>query len=289
MVKNTILENHPQLWRQELPHLGADTHKYSRGHALIYGGTFMTGAARLSAMACARAGAGATTVTCSETVWLLYASSLLSIMVQPWSTLDEALALRQPAHRATLLGPGAGAMPELSALVEGLLLRQTQAQTLVLDADALTIYQSRPQRLFDAIKNSTANVVLTPHEGEFSRLFPDLSLAQCALDKTRRAKQAAQRSGAVIVLKGSDTVIARPQGHTVIQSASTPYLATAGSGDVLAGLITGLIAQSMPVFTAACVAVWLHNQAALAFGPGLIAEDIVQNMPLAWQRLVGKL
>lgn len=288
MSRNTVFENHPQLWQKDLPYLTAETHKYSRGHALVYGGTFMTGAARLSAMACARAGAGATTVVCSETVWSIYASHLLSIMVQPWSTVDEALALLQSAHRAVLVGPGAGAMPELRALVEGLLARQSTGHCVILDADALTIYQNQPQRLFDAVQSSAATVVLTPHEGEFARLFPDLALAQSALIKTVRAKQAAQRSGAVIVLKGNDTVIAQPQGHTVIQSASTPYLATAGSGDVLAGIITGLSAQSMPVFAAACAAVWLHNQAALAFGPGLIAEDIIQSLPAAWQRLFEK-
>lgn len=288
MLKNIVSENHPNLWQKDLPHLAADTHKYSRGHALIYGGTFMTGAARLSALACARAGAGATTLACSETVWSIYASSLLSIMVQPWSTVDEALAFLQPRHKAVLLGPGAGAMPELKILVSGLLQQQSKNQAVIVDADALTIYKNQSQQLFDSIQKSSGSVVLTPHEGEFARLFPDLALAQSPLAKTIRAQQAAQRSGAVVVLKGSDTVVAAPQGGVVIQTASTPYLATAGSGDVLAGLITGLSAQSMPVFTASCAAVWLHNQAALVFGPGLIAEDLIQSLPLVWQRLFGK-
>lgn len=288
MFKNTVWENHPSLWQNDLPPIGAATHKYSRGHALVYGGTLMTGAARLSALACARAGAGATTVACSEAVWSIYASHLLSIMVSPWSSEEEALALLQPQHKAVLIGPGGGAMPELAALVSGLLAQQCAGQTVVLDADALSMHQNAQQPFFEAIQHSAAAVVLTPHEGEFARLFPDLALTQSSLSKVVRAQQAAQRSGAVIVLKGSDTVIVQPNGHAVIQMASTPYLATAGSGDVLAGLITGLSAQSMSVFSAACAAVWLHNQAALAFGPGLIAEDIIQSVPLAWQRLFKK-
>lgn len=288
MFKYPAFKNHPYLWQKDLPHLRADTHKYSRGSALVYGGTVMTGAARLSALACARAGAGATTVACSEAVWSIYASSLLSIMVKPWATERGALALLQSMHKAVLIGPGAGAMPELGGVVSGLLTQQRADLTVVLDADALSMHKKAPQPFFEAIQSSSSSVVLTPHEGEFARLFPDLALAPSHLSKVMRAQKAAQRSGAVIVLKGNDTVIAQPEGHTVIQVAATPYLATAGSGDVLAGLITGLSAQSMPVFSAACAAVWLHNQAALAFGPGLIAEDIIESVPLAWQHLFRK-
>lgn len=230
MSEYNPLENHPGLWCKKLPQLGVDTHKYSRGHALIYGGTYMTGAARLSAMACARAGAGASTVACAEKVWPIYAGGLLSVMVKPWATEKEALYLWQPAY-----------------------------------------------------------VVLTPHEGEFARLFPDLALVESSHSKVERAQHAAQRSGAVIVLKGSETVIAHPKPSPnciIVQRGSSPYLATAGSGDVLAGLITGLGAQAMPAFSAACTAVWLHSQAAQAFGPGLIAEDIIENIPLIWQHLL---
>ena len=289
MSEYNPLENHPGLWCKKLPQLGVDTHKYSRGQALIYGGTYMTGAARLSAMACARAGAGASTVACAEKVWPIYAGGLLSVMVKPWATEKEALHLWQPAYQAVLIGPGAGEMPELMGLVQGLLQQSVKNQTVVLDADAITIHEKRPQQLFTAIANSMATVVLTPHEGEFARLFPDLALVESSRSKVERAQHAAQRSGAIIVLKGSETVIAHPKPSPsciVVQKGSSPYLATAGSGDVLAGLITGLGAQAMPAFSAACTAVWLHSQAAQAFGPGLIAEDIIENIPLIWQHLL---
>lgn len=280
---HALFENHPSLWKKDLPRLHAHTHKYSRGQALIFGGTHMTGAARLSALACARAGAGATSLACSQSVWPIYANGLLSIIIKPWSDLTEAIELIQPSHGAVLIGPGAGGTAELMTLVLEVL--QHSSTTVVLDADALSLFIDQPQCLFEAIKKSKAVVILTPHEGEFARIFPDLALGVSSFNKVQRAIQAAQCSQAIIVLKGSDTVVAHFNTEAVVQSQTTPYLATAGSGDVLAGMVTGLAAQYMPPFAAACAAVWLHSQSALEFGPGLIAEDLVQTIPKAWQQL----
>lgn len=285
--QHQLFENHPFLWQKEFPRLQQGTHKYSRGHALIYGGNQMTGAARLSALACARSGAGATTLACPQNAWPIYASSMLSVMVQPWSDNKEAISLIQSGYGAVLIGPGAGKNSDLNILV--LKIIQKADATVVLDADALSIFHDQSQRLFKEIQNNQAKVVLTPHEGEFARLFPDLALGLSTLNKVQRVLQAAQRSQAIAVLKGNDTVIGDPNGKVVIQAQSTPYLATAGSGDVLAGILTGLAAQDMPPFEAACAAVWLHTQCALVFGPGLIAEDLVKTIPKVWQQLLLKI
>jgi NAD(P)H-hydrate epimerase len=148
----------------------------------------------------------------------------------------------------------------------------------VLDADALTVFRDDPDALFDAISGPC---LLTPHEGEFARLF------RCAGDKPTRAREAARSSGATLLLKGADTVIASVDGRAVINANAPPNLATAGSGDVLAGMVVGLLAQNMEIFEAGCAAVWLHGQVATAFGPGLIAEDLIDGLPTALRRLKG--
>lgn len=274
--------NHPKHWLADWPKPTRQSHKYSRGAALIYGATSMTGAARLSALACARAGAGATTIACAESVWPIYATTLLSIMVRACRDWNDALACLDSKPRAVLIGPGQDATAQTRQQVLALL--QQPIPALVLDAGAISAFSEQSIVLFEAIQNSHTQVVLTPHEGEFARLFPDLAVGD--LSKSQRSVMAAQRSGASVVLKGNDTVIAHPTGQWMQQLESSPYLATAGSGDVLAGIITGLLAQGMPTFQALCAAVWMHSQAGQALGVGLIAEDLIAILPQIGRQLL---
>jgi ADP-dependent NAD(P)H-hydrate dehydratase / NAD(P)H-hydrate epimerase len=270
-------ENDPCLWAQALPALHPDANKYTRGHALIVGGYPTTGASRLAARAAARAGAGLTTIAVPEVAFAIYAGALTSVMVSALSNhagrQDLARLLSDVRFKALLIGPGAGVHARTREQVLALL--ATRHPT-VLDADAITVFQDAPTDLFNAIQGPC---VLTPHEGEFARLFKG-SDADSKLD---RALAAARISGAVIVLKGSDTVIASPSHEgamqTIVNTNAPPTLATAGSGDVLAGLIVGLLTQGMPPFLAAAAAVWMQGAAATAFGPGLIAEDLPELLP----------
>ncbi len=284
-------ENAPSLWQSVWPGHGAQAHKYQRGHAVVVGGARMTGAARLAAKAAARIGAGLTTVAVPQVAWPVYAASLDCIMVhalQGHSARAQAddLAdwLADPRLSSVLIGPGAGAdiRPAVLAVLKS-------GRATVLDADALTAFQDRPKELFDAIGQAQGAVVLTPHEGEFQRLFGrvmpiDQGLAQ---DKLARARWAARHSGAVVLLKGADTVVAAPDGRAAINGNAPSWLGTAGAGDVLAGMITGLLAQGMPAWEAACAATWAHGEAARLFGPGLIADDLPQQLPAVLQQLQG--
>ena len=261
-------ENTPALWRTCFPVIAASSQKFARGHALIYGGETMTGAARMAARAAARAGAGLTSVAVPERAWAVYAAALTSIMVRPLATdADLSELLADTRITAMLIGPGAGVGD--STRDHALAMLRTRRPVL-LDADALTVFKQDADALFLAIAGPC---VLTPHEGEFSRIF------DVEGDKLTRARAAAQQSGAVIVLKGADTVIASPDGRAAINANAPPTLATAGAGDVLGGVITGLLAQGMPAFEAACAGVWLHGAAAGAFGPGLLAEDLPDLLP----------
>ncbi|RZK99816.1 MAG: NAD(P)H-hydrate dehydratase [Rubrivivax sp.] len=290
-VQPTAFENAPESWLADWPSLGADHHKYQRGHALVYGGGLVTGAPRLAARAAARVGAGLTTVAVPEATWPVYAAALDCIMVQPLAGLD-ALALSASLQgvlndrriTAVLVGPGAaGGLGEgVRPLVDVVL---ASGRPVVLDADALTAFEGDPEALFSAIKVARRAVVLTPHEGEFARLFPQAK-ALASPDKLSRARWAARHSGAVVVLKGADTVIASPDGLALVNTNAPPLLATAGAGDVLAGLITGLMAQGMDALKAAAAAVWLHGEAAQAFGPGLVADDLPGQLPAVLQKLV---
>jgi ADP-dependent NAD(P)H-hydrate dehydratase / NAD(P)H-hydrate epimerase len=261
-------ENEPALWRTELPQLQRTANKYSRGHVLISGGYPITGAARMAARAAARIGAGLTSIAVPEAALPIYAAALQSIMVQPLSSPQEFERLLQdPRYSGFLIGPGAGVN---EATRERALRMLATGRPVLLDADAISVFAADPSQLFNAIRGPC---VLTPHEGEYQRLFSDTD------DKLSRARQAAVRSQCIIVLKGADTVIASPDGRAVINSNAPATLATGGSGDVLGGLILGLLGQGMDAFMAACAAVWLHGAAATTFGPGLLAEDLPDLIP----------
>jgi hydroxyethylthiazole kinase-like uncharacterized protein yjeF len=254
-----------------LPVLHADTHKYRRGHAMIWSGPeFNTGAARLAAMACARVGAGLTSIVGTPEALRIHAAHVSSIMLKPPGELSALLADRRVT--AWCIGPAAGA----TAGLRGEVLRLLDAgAVVVLDADALTAFAGEPDTLFAAIRAKPGRpVVITPHEGEFARLFKDLP--EIPDSKVERARKAAAMSGAILLLKGPDTVIAEPGGQAVVNVNAPPMLATAGSGDVLAGIVTGLLAQGMDPFGAAAAAAWLHADAANRSGRrSLIAEDLV--------------
>jgi NAD(P)H-hydrate epimerase len=267
-------ENDPILWRAQIPRAKSAGNKYSRGHALVYGGYPTTGAARMAARAAARIGAGLTTIAVPTIALPVYAAALTSIMVQPLAQSgDLTRLLSDSRYTAFLIGPGAG-VTEATRLAAVEILGA--ARPVLLDADAISVFASKAQDLSTAIRGPC---VLTPHEGEFARVFDVTG------DKLTRARAAARQSGAVIVLKGADTVIAAPDGRAVVNTNAPPSLATAGSGDVLGGLILGLLAQGMETFMAAAAGVWIHGAAAASFGPGLLAEDLPDLTPAVLRRL----
>ncbi|MFH1803378.1 MAG: NAD(P)H-hydrate dehydratase [Pseudomonadota bacterium] len=261
-----VMLNHPDVWRDAICWPAMAGHKYHRGHVLALGGAQTTGAIRLSTRGARRVGAGLLTVIADPAVLALYAADAPGVMTAPTSQYEDML--QDCRHNAIIIGPGCGIGDDTRWKVIHAL---RSCCACVLDADALTSFAEDSSALFFAIQGQT---VLTPHEGEFSRLFPDITG-----NKINRARAAAKRSGATIVLKGADTVIAAPDGRARINAADAPWLATAGSGDVLAGMIAGLLAQGMAMFDAASMAVWLHGEAGQKFGPGLIAEDIPEMVP----------
>ncbi len=256
--------NGPALWLSDLPFPNNAAHKYTRGHAVIAGGAAMTGAARLAAMAARRMGAGLLTIAAPPESVVIYTADTPGNLV---STAPFTDILADPRKNAVLVGPGAEVSEETRARV---LAARAANKASVIDADALTVFTDDPDTLFQSID---AGCVLTPHEGEFARLFDPEG------DKLTRARRAAATAGAVVLLKGPDTVIAAPDGRAAINDTGTPYLATGGTGDVLAGMITGLLAQGMPAFKAAAAGVWIHGRTAELFGPGLIAEDVSELIP----------
>ena len=264
-------ENGPELWGEILPWPKPAGHKYSRGHAVVFGGAEMTGAARLASGSARRVGAGLVTVACPDAVRAIYAADAPGLLISDIG--DWQRLLSDPRMNAYLVGPGAGVGAETRLSALSVL---SAGRSLVLDADGLTSFAEADDGLFDKLDDGC---VLTPHGGEFARLF---DTEGGKLDRVRRA---AQTAGAVVLLKGADTVIAAPDGRAVINSDAPPDLATAGSGDVLAGMVLGLRTQGMPAFEAACAAVWMHGAAAAAFGPGLIAEDLIGELPGVLRRL----
>ena len=261
--------NDPMTWQSLLPWPGAEAHKHARGRlGVVSGDALSTGAARLAARAGLRIGAGLVKVFCPPDAAPVLAPTLEAVMLASFVSGDQLAELAQPMD-AVVIGPAAGLTEATAANVAAL--ARTRA-ALVIDADALTLFRERPADLFACLDHDD---VLTPHEGEFERLFPGL------LSKGREtaALEAAERAGAVVVLKGRATVIAAPDGRCVVNGNGSPWLATAGSGDVLAGMIGGLLAQHMDSFDAACAAVWMHADAAGRFGPGLVAEDLPGLIP----------
>jgi hydroxyethylthiazole kinase-like uncharacterized protein yjeF len=272
-------ENMPGLWRYPWP--AAEGHKYSRGHCVVVsGGPAQTGAARLAARAALRVGTGLVSVASPPNAVMVNASHLTAVMVK---SFDGAAGLGQLLSdkrlNAVALGPGLGVGGETRALVDVAL---KSGAAIVLDADAITSFRDDPEALFNRLHD---RCVLTPHAGEFERLFP--GLLDESPSKLEATRAAAARAGCVVLLKGGDTVIAGPAGKAAINANAPPWLATAGAGDVLTGLIAGLLAQGMTAFDAACCGAWLHGDAASRVGPGLIAEDLPEMLPQVLRGLQG--
>lgn len=278
--------NGPTLWGGLAETPPIDGHKYSRGHTVVVSGSeFATGASRLAALAAQRAGSGLVSVAAEEAAARVHAAHLTSVMIKPCDQASDLERLLADARlNSVVIGPAAGVGERTCEKTKVCLAGE---RAVVLDADALTSFEEAADVLFDLIGVSghAGQVVLTPHEGEFSRLFPDLHAAE-GLSKVERTVGAARRSGAVVVLKGPDTVIAAPDGRTAINASGTPWLATAGSGDVLAGMIAGYLAQGLDGFEAAAKGVWVHGRAGELAGPGLIAEDLIACLPGVVEELV---
>lgn len=274
-------ENQPALWGASFGRPTFMAHKYNRGHVFaVSGGPINTGAARLAAMGAQRIGAGLTTMLSPGDALAANAAHLTSIMLRRADTGEDVAANLQDTDKyakVVMIGPAAGVGAATREKVLAIL--KTGAGT-VLDADALTSFADEPELLFKALR---ADDVLTPHAGEFARLFKE---ADAAKGKIAMARAASKKAGAIVVLKGADTVIAAPDGRAAVNVNAPPDLATAGAGDVLAGFIAGLKAQGMKGFEAACAGVWFHGACGQAAGPGLIAEDLIAAVPTVLRALL---
>ncbi len=285
--------NAPALWSNCFPIPSIESHKYSRGHAVVVSGPLSTtGAARLAARGALRTGAGLVTIASPRDALAVNAAANLAVMVRPVDGAAELTALlADKRFNAVLIGPGGGVGP---ATREQALAAILGPRAVVLDADALTSFAGDVGALSAAIRIRGSNhpdaraIVLTPHEGEFSRLSSNIVEKSEGNSKLERARLLATYSGAIVVLKGADTVIADPSGLAAINDNAPAWLATAGSGDVLAGMIAGLLAQNMDGFAAAAAAVWLHGAAASAFGAGLISEDLPELLPGVLRHLLAQ-
>ncbi|MCY4048045.1 MAG: NAD(P)H-hydrate dehydratase [Hyphomicrobiales bacterium] len=273
-----VFLNRPGVWHKHLPQPRETSHKYRRGHVVVRGGGLAhAGASRLAARAALRCGAGMVTLACSPSALLAHASQETAVIVTSVDANGLESLVSERKVRAMVLGPGNGVGEETREFV----LRALRLPTaLVLDADALSSFVGCIEKLSDAIAKHNGGVVLTPHSGEFERLFGEIGS-----DKLSMTRSAAKRIGAVVVHKGADTVVADACGHVVIAD-NVPYsLSTAGSGDVLAGMLGGLLATGMPAFHAAGCGVWMHGQTAQSFGKGLTAEDLPPRIAGVWHQL----
>lgn len=277
----TTYENAPELWPDIDIEPDPLAHKYDRGHLLVVGGgRGRSGAARMAARAGLRIGAGLATTACPAEALDEYASQQTSVMNAPFDDPTAFSALLDDKRvTAVVIGPGNGVGEATRARTLEVL---ASGKAVVLDADALTSFEGQAEALFKAISDRGGPTVLTPHGGEFGRLFPDID---AGADKVAATIAAAKLSGAVVLLKGPGTVIAAPDGNAIIDTVGSARLATAGSGDVLAGMIGGLMAGGAKPFEAAAAAVWLAGQAAHILGPGLISEDLVETIPGALSAL----
>lgn len=270
-------ENTPALWAAKFPWPTPLSHKHARGRLIVVGGdAWSTGAARLAARAGLRIGAGLVTVMSPPDALMVYASHLEAVMLKPFES-DLALETAASDVDAAVIGPAAGVDEDT---VNNVLALARTGAALVLDADALTVFRDDPDELFSALDRDD---ILTPHAGEFERLFP--GLLRSSPERITAVREAARLAGSVVLLKGPDTAVAAPDGRVAVATNAAPWLATAGSGDVLAGFIGGLAAQGMDSFEAACAGAWIHGEAGAAFGPGLTAEDLPGLAPPVLRRL----
>ncbi len=264
-IGSTCFEDHPGLWSNSLPKLDPSSNKYSRGHVLLLSGESMTGAIRLAAMAARRTGAGLATVAAPAKAADILRGADAGTIITDLDRFPELLA--DPRYNVVVIGPGAGVSAETRHHVQQALAAH---KTLILDADGLTSFASAPSNLF---QRTNERVVMTPHEGEFKRLWGDVPG-----DKIDRTRTAAKQAGCVVLLKGADTVIAHPDGRAIVNTNAPPWLATAGAGDVLAGIIAGYCAQGMDSFMAAAASVWRHGECAQVRGKNLLAEDLIESL-----------
>jgi hydroxyethylthiazole kinase-like uncharacterized protein yjeF len=280
-----VFLNRPELWKDRFPYPKSGGHKYGRGHALVLsGGLASTGASRLVARGALRAGAGLVTIGSPRDALAVQAAANIAVMVRPLDEADELAAqLSDRRINVVVLGPGGGVNEGMRKKV---LCALAHPQGVVLDADALTSFGDDSKTLFTALRERAERLsILTPHEGEFYRFFRPLDEKSPVKQKLEDSLKASHETSAVVVFKGADTVVAASDGRAAIADNAPPTLATAGSGDVLAGIAGGLLAQGMPAFEAAAAAVWLHGEAASEFGPGLISEDLPEMLPRVLRRL----
>lgn len=283
-IRPRTFVNDSGLWGGVFPIPHVEGHKYSRGHAVVVsGGLSFSGAARLAARGALRAGAGLVTIASPPEALAVNAATNVAVMVRSVDGAKELTEFLTDRRRnVVVLGPGGGVGAPMREMVLAALAGD---RAVVLDADALTSFADDPAPLFAALAARSVPAVLTPHDGEFARLFKNGAQEIEKKSKLERARKAAERCGAIILLKGPDTVVAAPDSRATVAENTPPWLATAGAGDVLAGFVAGLLAQGMPVFEAATAAVWLHGEAANEFGPGLISEDIPEVLPMIYSRL----
>ncbi len=284
-IKPRTFVNVPALWGGLFPVPQPQGHKYTRGHTVVLsGGLSSTGAARLAARGAIRAGAGLVTLATPREAFAVNAAASLSVMVRPCDgPVEFSSLLADRRINAVVMGPGGGIGAPMRELVQ---LALAGPRAVVLDADALTSFVDDSKKLFTSLKGRIESpAILTPHEGEFGRLFNEKGQKAAVKQKLEESRQASHEAGAIVVLKGADTVVAAPDGRAAIVENAPPWLATAGSGDVLAGLIGGLCAQGMPSFEAACAGVWLHGECGVEAGPGLISEDLPEQIPSVYRRL----